>query len=320
MDRILFPLAPILDFLGAQGFIFCALLAVLLTLYLLAPRMVFLERAERVDRKRRGEQGRNRETQRASLERNKVIAAQEFVDATGVTRGRYLRLAFLIAFAIAALSFAVFQSPILSFLAAVSFFSFRTAQAAGRMQRLRAGLLTNEVLPMSRAISQSLATGQSLPQALAEATRGERGETSLLKTAVRRALADARGLEEGLRDEESRDIQDPIKEFFEILADGASVARSQATTAETLEKFAEINQRQKAQYQLALRATGQARGTRTMLVAIPPLVMAGSLLVSGPDLMLHTVGGQIIIGMVFVMVWLATSLSNRIISSVTKGF
>ena len=317
MDRILFPLAPILNFLAAQGFIFCALLAVLLALYLLVPRMVFLERVEGVGRKRRGEQ---REAQRASIERNKVIAAQEFVDATGVTRGRYLRLAFLIAFAIAAFSFAVFQSPMLSFLAALSFFSFRTAQAAGRMQRLRAGLLTDEVLPMSRAISQSLATGQSLAQALAEAARGDRGETSLLKTAVRRALADVRGLEEGLRDEESRDIQAPIKEFFEILADGASVARNQATTAETLEKFAEINQRQKAQYQLALRATGQARGTRTMLVAIIPFVMAGAILVSGPDLMLHTVGGQIIIGMVFVMVLLATGLTNRIISSVAKGF
>lgn len=317
MDRVFAQLAPILNFIGNQGVLFCGLIVFLLALYLLAPRMMFLER---IGRKRRSEQRRTKEKQRASIERNKAILAEEFVEAVGMPKGRYYRLALMIALIIAALSFAVFQSLALSLLGAFSFYRFRTGQAMGRLSRLRAGLLADEVLPMSRGISQSLATGQSLSQSLTEATRGDRGKVSPLKAAVRRALADARGLEEGLREEETRANQDLIKEFFEILADGATVARNQAATAETLEKFAEINQRQKTQYQLALRVTGQARGTRTMLVAIIPFVMAGSVLVSGPELMLHSTGGQVVIVLVFMMIQFATGLTNRIISGVIKGF
>jgi hypothetical protein len=195
---------------------------------------------------------------------------------------------------------------------------FRSGRASGRIDKLRAGLLGEEVVPLAQSIAANLNSGMSLTQALSETSRGQ--GAGGLGTSIRRAMSDPRGLEEGMREEERRSVQETIKEFFEILSDGASVARQTAITAETLEKFAEINMRRRTSYQQALRATAQARGTRTLMGLMIPGVMAISILTAGSDVMLRTTGGNMAILIVALLLNTAFLITDRQIGGVMKGF
>lgn len=195
---------------------------------------------------------------------------------------------------------------------------FRSGRASGRIDKLRAGLLGEEVVPLAQSIAANLNSGMSLTQALSETSRGQ--GAGGLGTSIRRAMSDPRGLEEGMHEEERRSVQETIKEFFEILSDGASVARQTAITAETLEKFAEINMRRRTSYQQALRATAQARGTRTLMGLMIPGVMAISILTAGSDVMLRTTGGNMAILIVALLLNTAFLITDRQIGGVMKGF
>lgn len=249
---------------------------------------------------------------------DQAIYEQEFFIANGVNPRAYLVRTRIIAIGVALPVYLITGSWAVGVVLFVALMRWRTGRANGRLEKLRAGLLGDEVIPVAQNISANLTAGMSLTQALGETNRGQ--STGGLGTALRRAMSDPRGLEEGMREEERRAVQETIKEFFEILADGASVARQTAITAETLEKFAEINMRRRTSYQQALRATAQARGTRSLMGLMIPGVMVISILTTGAEVMLRTMGGNLAIMVVALLLNIAFVVTNRQISSVMKGF
>jgi hypothetical protein len=257
-----------------------------------------------------------RRATRSSADRE--IYEQEFFIANGTNPRAYILRTRLIALTTSLALFLIIGSWAVSLVVFFALFRFRSGRAESRLEKLRAGLLGEEVIPVAQNISANLTAGMSLTQALGETTRGQ--GSGGLATAIRRAMSDTRGLEEGMRAEERRAVQETIKEFFEILADGASVARQTAITAETLDKFAEINMRRRTSYQQALRATAQARGTRSLMGLMIPGVMVISILTAGADTMLRTFGGNISVIIVAALLNTAFLITNRQISSVMKGF
>jgi hypothetical protein len=249
---------------------------------------------------------------------DQAIYEQEFFIANGVNPRAYLVRTRILSIGVALPAYLVTGSWAVALVSFVALMRFRSGRAASRLEKLRAGLLGEEVIPVAQNIAANLTAGMSLTQALGETNRGQ--NSGGLGTAIRRAMSDPRGLEEGMREEERRSIQETIKEFFEILADGASVARQTAITAETLEKFAEINMRRRTSYQQALRATAQARGTRSLMGLMIPGVMVVSILTAGAEAMLRTTGGNVAILAVALLLNTAFLITNRQISSVMKGF
>lgn len=249
---------------------------------------------------------------------DRAIYEQEFFIANGTNPRAYLNRTRLIAIAITLPAYLLTGSWAVALVLFYVTLRFRGGRAATRIEKLRAGLLGDEVIPVAQNIAANLTAGMSLTQALGETNRGQ--GAGGLAAAIKRAMSDSRGLEEGMREEERRSVQETIKEFFEILADGASVARQTAATAETLEKFAEINMRRRTSYQQALRATAQARGTRSLMGLMIPGVMVISILTAGADTMLRTVGGNATILFVAMLLNAAFIITNRQINSVMKGF
>lgn len=188
----------------------------------------------------------------------------------------------------------------------------------GRIEKRRNRLLADEVIPTAQAIAGSLSAGMSLSQAMSDVSRA--AQPTALQSALRRALSDSRGLEEGLKTEEQRARQDTAREFFEVLADGASVARQTAATAETLDKFAELSMQRRTAFQAAQRATSQARNTRSVLTIMVPGVYVLGLTLGGGDALLKTFLGNVITLLILGFVFLAYSVTNSIIRGVTKGF
>jgi len=249
---------------------------------------------------------------------DQAIFEQEFFIANGTNPRAYMTRTRLLSILIALPAYLLTGSWALGIVLFFVMMRFRAGRASTRLDKLRAGLLGDEVIPVAQNIAANLTSGMSLTQALGETNRGQ--STGGLGTAIRRAMSDPRGLEEGMREEERRSVQETIKEFFEILSDGASVARQTAITAETLEKFAEINMRRRTSYQQALRATAQARGTRSLMGLMIPGVMVISILTAGADVMLRTLGGNLAIMIVALLLNTAFLITNRQINSVMKGF
>ena len=114
--------------------------------------------------------------------------------------------------------------------------------------------------------------------------------------------------------------QDTVREFFEILADGASAARQTAMTSETLDKFSDISMQRRTAYQSAIRATGQARNTRMVLTIMVPGMLAMSVLLGSFDAMFHTTIGNVLLLVILGLLMMAYQITNMLIDSVVKGF
>jgi hypothetical protein len=261
---------------------------------------------------------RRREDERARQSRllAKTIDEAEFQAAVGTSKRRYTRRSYLIGGAIGAILFGFLQSPAVGLVAAIITIRVLNGRAKSKLDRYRARVITEEVMPTASSIAGGLASGMSLAQAISDVVRGQ-GDTAMASS-IRRAFTDPRGLEEGLRAEIERAHHDVVREFFEILADGASGARNTAATAATLETFVDLNQRRRSEFQLVQRATAQAKGSRTIIAGIIPFILAGSIAVGGSDTMLHTMGGNAVILAVFGLLGLAIGLTNMIIDRAAR--
>lgn len=271
---------------------------------------------QRTSDSRSNRRRRQRAKEDAKIEKRRY--EEEFLIAVGQPRSRYVFRTLSIAFFLAVIVFIALGSFALAIVVFVGFYRWRMGRAKNRVSQLRSGLLSDEVIPAARAIASALATGMSLSQALADLARDEKNQ-SPLKRSIRRVLADPRGLEEALRAEEARANIDLVREFFEILTEGAAAARNTSVTANTLDKFAELNQRRQTNYRMAMLVTVQARGTRNMLLWIIPFLYFMGLFVSGSDAMLKTPAGNIITLAIAGSMALSLYITNRIINGAVKG-
>jgi hypothetical protein len=248
----------------------------------------------------------------------KAAAERDFLLATGMSRGRHYRLmagAAIAAFLAAFLLLGSWGAGIGLAIAAAGFINGR-AQSA--LERQRSGLLADEVVPAARGLAASMAAGTSLSAAVTDYARSL-PETPL-KVSLRRALSDPRGLEDGLRAESGRPDQPAtIVEFYDLLAEGASTSRETAAAAETLERFADVSQRQRTSYQAAMRVTSEARGTRTIIAMMIPVGMAVNFFSTGGT-SLQGFAGNVLAVVTAVLLYVSFIVTDRIIRGILKGF
>lgn len=263
--------------------------------------------------------GRRRELRRTRPMLDEQAAQErEFLLATGMTRPRHYRMmggAALAGFLAGVLLLGSWGAGIGLAIAAAGFLNGRVN---GALEKQRSGLLADEVVPAARGLAASMAAGTSLSAAVTDYARSV-PETSL-RTSLRRALSDPRGLEDGLRAEAGRPEQpSTIVEFFDLLAEGASTSRETAAAAETLERFAEVSQRQRSSYQAAMRVTSEARGTRTIIAMMIPVGMAVNFFSTGGS-SLRTPAGNILTVITAVLLYVSFLVTNRLIRSILRGF
>lgn len=297
-----------------------ALLPLLLITVTLAGAGVYLRFAPARDRNwisRDGKKERERTRNRAMIDEKKA-ASREFEFATGMTRSRHYRIvavAALVAFTAGTLLVGSYGVGVAL---AITAYGFLTRRAAAQIEKLRSGLLADEVVPAARGLAASIAAGTTLTGAVGDFARGV-PETPL-RISLRRALTDPRGLEDGLRAEASRaDQAVTMIEFFELLAEGASTAREAATVAEMLERFAEVSQRQRTSYQAAMRASAEATGTRSIVALLIPVGMTVNFFTSGGANVRSPAGNLLTIAAA-VLLYISFIVTDRVVRGVLKGF
>lgn len=256
--------------------------------------------------------------QLSAAELENRLRREEFVAALGVTPERFRLVTLVLLLGLAGGLGAFTLSWGIALAAGISVWYFRQARMRASLERRRSRVLINEVIPTAQGISGALSAGMSLSQALSDISRG--GTPSQLQASIRRAMTDSRGLEEGMRAERERTGSDILREFYEILADGASTSRQSAMTAETLDKFADLSMSRRSAYQAALRVTAQARSTRTILTFLVPGVFLMSVASGGsPDLLQKPIANIVVLaalGLIGTAYW----ITNLFIDDVVKGY
>jgi len=242
----------------------------------------------------------------------------ELVEAIGSTPERYQRTSLVFTLLVGLILGAVTLSWGAALAGAITVFLLRRSRLSGRVEKLRTRVLINEVIPAAQGISGALSAGMSISQALADVGRGS--NPTSLQYALRRAMADSRGLEEGLRDERRRNNSDILREFYEILADGASTSRQSAMTAETLDKFADLSMARRSAYQAAIRVTAQARSTRTILTVLVPGVLVFTTLISGNTAILQHTTANVVVLAILGLIGGAYVVTNMFINDVVSGY
>jgi hypothetical protein len=243
---------------------------------------------------------------------------EEFRVVNGMSTRRHSQRTMLIAGGVALLTFVFSSSIVVTVFAGVYAYAWYHGRASARVRKAREKSLRDELLPFAHYISRALERNGNMYEALGDLVRSD--PATPLKAAIRRALASTRTLEAGLRAEEAYAGQKAVREFFEILSEGASANAKVATTRAALERYYELNLRVRTVYQKALQATSQARSTRIFMTGLIPFFYLISLVRTGPDLMFHSLGGNIITFCAFAAISIAFLLSNRSINGVLKGF
>ena len=243
---------------------------------------------------------------------------EEFRVINHMSSRQYTQRTILITGGVALVIFLFSFSPVFTFFVGAYTYYWYHGRASGRVRKAREASLRDELLPYAHYISRTLERNNNLYEALGDLVRSD--PQTPLKTAIRRALASTRTLEAGLRAEEAYAGQKAVREFFEILAEGASSSAKVASTRAALERYHELNLRVRTVYQKALMVTSQARGTRMFLTGLIPFFYAISLVRVGPDLMFHSLGGNIITFFAGGAIAVAYAISNRSINGVLKGF
>lgn len=243
---------------------------------------------------------------------------EEFKAIVGQPSRDYLTRGALIAAGLFALMWILTNSPVLTPSIGLGFFWWWRGRAYGKLEKARNNALDNELLPYARHVSRALERSIALRDALADLIRTEPETT--LKRSIRRAISSTRTLEAGLRAEAAFTNQMSIREFFEILAEGAASVQRSAVIHQALDRYIELNTRRRTVFQKALQTTAQARSTRTMLLAIIPIMYMISTLRTGSDLMWHSIGGNVVTLMVIMTLVAAFILSDLLISNILKDF
>jgi hypothetical protein len=243
---------------------------------------------------------------------------EEFKAIVGRPSRQYMNRGLVITGLLTLLIWFLTNSPVLTPTIGLGFFYWWRNRAYGKLEKARNSALDNELLPYARHISRSLERSISLRDALADLIRSD-PETPL-KRSIRRALSSTRTLEAGLRAEAAFAGQMAIREFFEILAEGATSVQRSSVTHQALDRYIELNTRRRTVFQKALQTTAQARSTRTLLLGIIPIMYTISTLRTGSDLMWHSVGGNVVTLMVVMTLVSAFVFSNFMIKNILKDF
>ena len=243
---------------------------------------------------------------------------EEFIVIMKMTSQQYGRRTIFITAGAAAFAFVWSQSFVLTIFVALYTAYWYHGRGAGKVRSAREDSFRTELLPYARYISRTLRHQSNIHEALSDLIRSD-PETPL-KASLKRALSSTRTLEAGLRQEAEFANQRAVKEFLQILAEGASSTQKTSTTQGALDRFFELNLRARTVYQRALQVTAQARGTRMFLTGLIPFFYVVSLLRVGPDLLFHTTGGDIITFIACGSIAIAYLISNRFINNVLKGF
>jgi hypothetical protein len=251
-----------------------------------------------------------------SSKADREIDLEEFVAVMRVSPSRYMLITLGWSGLAALVCMFYLGSWGLAIATSMSLLMWRQGRSRGKMARAREESLAEELIPTAESIVESLEGGQTLIMAIREQARTMPHTT--FERSIRRAAFPSGPLEDVLRGEERRAQQDVVKEFFEIMADGATTVRDTHLTTEILETFITLNARRQDAWTRAIQKTSQARGTRTLLLTIVPLIMAASTLQTGPAEMLHSSGGNLIIVIVFGLLLVAVTITNGILNSVTK--
>ena len=243
---------------------------------------------------------------------------EEFATVMRTSPSQYNRRTLLYLLLTAGVTFIVTESIVLMISVGVVTYTWHHGRAAGRIRKEREKALRDELLPFARYISRTLERSSNMYEALGDLARTD--PVTPLVASIKRALSSTQTLEAGLRAEESYATQKVVREFFEILAEGASSTSRMATTMAALNRYYELNLRVRTVYQKALQITSQARSTRMFLTGLIPFFYILAILRVGPDLMFHTFGGNVITALSVGAIAIAYLLSNRSINGVLKGF
>lgn len=245
-------------------------------------------------------------------------AEEEFRAIIGQPSRSYRYRGLAISVIILLLVWLLTNSPVLTVALSLGFFAWYRGRASNKIGKARNGALDNELIPYAKHISRSLERSITLRDSLADLIRSD-PDTSL-KRSIRRALSSTRTLEAGLRAEAAFTDQTAVREFFEILAEGATSVQRSGVTHQALDRYIDLNNRRRTVFLKALQTTAQARSTRTLLLGIIPVMYIISTLRSGTDLMWHSVGGNVVTFLVIMTLAAAFLFSNIMISGIIKDF
>ena len=210
-------------------------------------------------------------------------------------------------------------SPILTLFAFGGVYAWYRGRGFGMVKKVQANALRNELLPFAKYINKNLKQQQRLLDILGDLVRSE-PETPL-KASIKRAMSSTKTLEAGLRQEADYTPlnQKAQREFFEILAEGASTSQKSETTQQSLDRYYELNLRRRTVAQRAAQVTSQAKGTRIFFSALIPIFYFMSFGRVGSDTMFRSIGGDIITLVGCGAIAVAFLISNRSINGATKG-
>jgi hypothetical protein len=210
-------------------------------------------------------------------------------------------------------------SPILAFFAFGGVYSWYRGRGFGLVKKVRENALKNELLPFAKYINKNLKQQQRLMDILGDLVRSD-PETPL-KASIKRAMSSTQTLEAGLRQEADYTPlnQKAQREFFEILAEGASTSQKSETTQQSLDRYYELNLRRRTVAQRAAQVTSQAKGTRIFFSALIPIFYFMSLGRVGSETMFRSIGGDIITLVGCGAIAVAFFVSSRSINGATKG-
>ena len=254
----------------------------------------------------------------ARSRRARARDTEEFVAVVGTTRLFYLIRTVMISGAAALVLYLMTGSFVPAFWAAYFTGNYLHGRVAGKLTAARNAALDHELLRYAPHISSMLGSGMPLGQSLASIARSD-PETPV-KRSIKRALAPGRYLPAALTEEAEAAHQEAIRDFFDLLAEGASSTQREGTAKAALLRYTELNLKKRTGFRRTLGLTAQIRGTRNFLLLLIPAMYTVTLLNVGPELMFKTTVGEVLTFIIFGSIALAIYLSNFVIRLSMKGF
>ena len=262
--------------------------------------------AERAEKRRR-----NKEVER-------LLAEEEFVASIGIHPREYRRQTIFATFVTAALVIVATGSWAVVIAVLIAIPAQRSGRTVAIIEKARSRAASEDLVPAARSISALIGDGMSLAEAIGEYTRTTEGTT--LQASLRAAIASPDSLEIGLRAEANKARFRIVRDFLEILAEGASASTRGAVTAAGIERFAEVSARRQAALRTTLNKTSQARLNRRLVLVMIPLSLMITSFQVGLSTFFGTFGGNLLIFIVSSMIGMAIIVSDRLINRATAQF
>lgn len=258
------------------------------------------------------------EKRRRSKEIERRLAEEEFLAAVGVHPKEYRRQTTFAAFVAGAVTFIATGSWAMLIAVLIAIPSYRSGRTVALIEKARSRAASEDLVPAARSISALIGDGMSLAEAIGEYTRTTEGTT--LQASLRAAVSSPDSLEIGLRAEAVKARFRIVRDFLEIIAEGASASTRGVVTASALERFAEVSARRQAALRTTLNKTSQARLNRRLVLVMIPLSLIITSFQVGFPTFFGTTGGNLLIFTVSTMLGLAILVSDRLINRATAQF